>query len=327
MLVDRDRPVPASWSSSCASWPPGRRTTSAPGRGDSRSPRARVGPGWATPSPTRWSCTATRPRRWPRPAASTCARPPRWWWAPRRATRPTAHRREPRRGRRRRAEHAARRPPRTGWPRYWGSCPKGANDVVAELCGFEPGTHVAAIIYLGWATEHVTAPDRPPVQPPRHLTHCAWFLGGIPPKPASGCAGPRFPGIAAASVAWLPLPRKFSLTRRDRPCAASAMSDTRRYLSGSLALEAEWVGPRRNVHVTRLRMEGFVHPRGARNPPSGDRRPSARPNTACSVLRWWSKRFRSTRAARWSRSRAAGPRWPAVRRRRRGVRRRPEWAR
>ncbi len=46
---------------------------------------------------------------------------------------------------------------------YWGSCPKGANNVVAELCGFEAGTFVAAIIYLGWATETVAAPERPPV--------------------------------------------------------------------------------------------------------------------------------------------------------------------
>ncbi len=50
-----------------------------------------------------------------------------------------------------------------GLATYWGSCPKGANDVVADLCGFVPGTHVTAIIYLGWATETVTAPDRPPV--------------------------------------------------------------------------------------------------------------------------------------------------------------------
>jgi nitroreductase len=51
-----------------------------------------------------------------------------------------------------------------GLASYWGSCPKGCNDAVAALCGFEPGTHVAAIIYLGWATEHVAAPERPPVQ-------------------------------------------------------------------------------------------------------------------------------------------------------------------
>ena len=50
-----------------------------------------------------------------------------------------------------------------GLASYWGSCPKGANDVVAEFCGFESGTFVAAIIYLGWATESVAAPQRPSV--------------------------------------------------------------------------------------------------------------------------------------------------------------------
>lgn len=45
---------------------------------------------------------------------------------------------------------------------YWGSCPKGANEPVAALCGFEPGTHVAALIYLGWATHSPEAPARPP---------------------------------------------------------------------------------------------------------------------------------------------------------------------
>ena len=51
-----------------------------------------------------------------------------------------------------------------GLASYWGSCPKGANDAVAALCGFEPGTHVVALVYLGWATETVAAPERPPVQ-------------------------------------------------------------------------------------------------------------------------------------------------------------------
>jgi len=46
---------------------------------------------------------------------------------------------------------------------YWGSCPKGANDVVASLCGFPDDTVVVAVIYLGWATEQVAAPARPPV--------------------------------------------------------------------------------------------------------------------------------------------------------------------
>lgn len=44
---------------------------------------------------------------------------------------------------------------------YWGSCPKGANEVVAELCGFESGTHISALIYLGWATTKVESPGRP----------------------------------------------------------------------------------------------------------------------------------------------------------------------
>jgi nitroreductase len=44
---------------------------------------------------------------------------------------------------------------------YWSTCPKGANDVVAELCGFEPGTHISGLIYLGWATTTVESPGRP----------------------------------------------------------------------------------------------------------------------------------------------------------------------
>jgi nitroreductase len=51
-----------------------------------------------------------------------------------------------------------------GLATYWGSCPKGANDPVAEWCGFEPGSHVAAIIYLGWASETVAPPERPPLE-------------------------------------------------------------------------------------------------------------------------------------------------------------------
>jgi nitroreductase len=52
-----------------------------------------------------------------------------------------------------------------GLATYWGSCPKGANDVVAELCSFEPDTHVTAMIYLGWATDDpVAVPERPSVR-------------------------------------------------------------------------------------------------------------------------------------------------------------------
>jgi nitroreductase len=50
-----------------------------------------------------------------------------------------------------------------GLATYWGSCPKGANDVVVELCGFEQGTHISALMYLGWATTSPAAPERPPV--------------------------------------------------------------------------------------------------------------------------------------------------------------------
>ena len=48
-----------------------------------------------------------------------------------------------------------------GLASYWGSCPKGANEVVSHLCGFPADTFVVAIIYLGWASETVVAPARP----------------------------------------------------------------------------------------------------------------------------------------------------------------------
>jgi nitroreductase len=51
-----------------------------------------------------------------------------------------------------------------GLASYWGSCPKGANDAVVALCGFEPASHVTAIVYLGWATDDIGTPERPPVQ-------------------------------------------------------------------------------------------------------------------------------------------------------------------
>jgi nitroreductase len=48
-----------------------------------------------------------------------------------------------------------------GLATYWGSCPKGANDPVAEFCGFEPDTAVVCIMYIGWATSAVETPMRP----------------------------------------------------------------------------------------------------------------------------------------------------------------------
>ena len=53
-----------------------------------------------------------------------------------------------------------------GLASYWGSVAKGANDVVAELCGFEPGTHVVGLVYVGWPldADHVEVPQRPPAE-------------------------------------------------------------------------------------------------------------------------------------------------------------------
>lgn len=48
-----------------------------------------------------------------------------------------------------------------GLATYWGSCPKGANDPVAQFCGFEPATAIVSIMYLGWSTSTVEAPERP----------------------------------------------------------------------------------------------------------------------------------------------------------------------
>ena len=50
-----------------------------------------------------------------------------------------------------------------GLATYWGSCPKGANDAVVDLCGFEPGSTIVAIIYLGWPVDEMAVPERPPV--------------------------------------------------------------------------------------------------------------------------------------------------------------------
>jgi len=48
-----------------------------------------------------------------------------------------------------------------GLASYWSSCPTGANDVTAALCGFEPDTTIVAMIYLGWATEQQRVVPRP----------------------------------------------------------------------------------------------------------------------------------------------------------------------
>ncbi len=45
---------------------------------------------------------------------------------------------------------------------YWGSCPKGCHEAVARLAGFDDGTHIAGIFYLGWLRDSPVAPERPP---------------------------------------------------------------------------------------------------------------------------------------------------------------------
>jgi len=47
-----------------------------------------------------------------------------------------------------------------GLSSFWSSCPFGANDAVAAFSGFEPGTHVTALVYLGWPVDQVPLPQR-----------------------------------------------------------------------------------------------------------------------------------------------------------------------
>lgn len=50
-----------------------------------------------------------------------------------------------------------------GLASYWSSCALGGHDAVAKLCSFEPGTHITALVYLGWPLGSPAAPPRPPV--------------------------------------------------------------------------------------------------------------------------------------------------------------------
>ncbi len=51
-----------------------------------------------------------------------------------------------------------------GLASFWSSCPKGANDATAELCGFAADTRIVAMIYLGWASDPAPTPPRPAAQ-------------------------------------------------------------------------------------------------------------------------------------------------------------------
>ena len=48
-----------------------------------------------------------------------------------------------------------------GLATYWGSCPTGASDDVARFAGFDDGTSIVGLFYLGWATSSPEAPERP----------------------------------------------------------------------------------------------------------------------------------------------------------------------
>ena len=51
-----------------------------------------------------------------------------------------------------------------GLASFWSSCPKGANDDVANFCGFKTGTHITAMIYLGHPQRQAPAIERPPTK-------------------------------------------------------------------------------------------------------------------------------------------------------------------
>ena len=50
-----------------------------------------------------------------------------------------------------------------GLAALWGSPAKGANNAITGLCSMEPTDHVMGIIYIGWPTQSVAAPQRPDI--------------------------------------------------------------------------------------------------------------------------------------------------------------------
>ena len=51
-----------------------------------------------------------------------------------------------------------------GLAALWGSPAKGANNAITTLCSMESTDHVMGIIYLGWPTQSVAAPQRPDIE-------------------------------------------------------------------------------------------------------------------------------------------------------------------
>lgn len=51
-----------------------------------------------------------------------------------------------------------------GLAALWGSPAKGANDAITTLCSMKLTDHVMGIVYLGWPTQSVAAPQRPDIE-------------------------------------------------------------------------------------------------------------------------------------------------------------------
>lgn len=51
-----------------------------------------------------------------------------------------------------------------GLASYWGTAPLIDSPRVLALCGFEPDVRIINVMYLGWAKDVPTGPERPPVE-------------------------------------------------------------------------------------------------------------------------------------------------------------------
>lgn len=51
-----------------------------------------------------------------------------------------------------------------GLAALWGSPAKGANDAITTLCSMKLTDHVMGMVYLGWPTQSVAAPQRPDIK-------------------------------------------------------------------------------------------------------------------------------------------------------------------
>jgi len=52
-----------------------------------------------------------------------------------------------------------------GLASFWSTCPPVARSAVSKYAGFPEGTHIAGLIYLGWPTRTLQAPERPALIP------------------------------------------------------------------------------------------------------------------------------------------------------------------